>query len=252
MVPEDANVNPVDLCMAYARAAKNHGVSIREGTGVAAHPRRGMAAPPASNSPMAARWRRTRSCSAPAPGRRSWRTTPASPCRCRRSSTCTSSPSRCRGLPNPFPVVRDLDTRHLCEGRCRPPRHRRLRARCQGVGRLWPRGRPRLPRNAGGLGTVRPLHGGGPRPHPATRRDRHPALHERARELHRRHPPLYRRDAGGRRALRRRRHELGRHHELRRHRRRAGRLDRRRARNRATCGASTSPAPTRARPRQRT
>ena len=34
MVPEDANVNPVDLCMAYARAARNHGVSIREGTGV--------------------------------------------------------------------------------------------------------------------------------------------------------------------------------------------------------------------------
>lgn len=34
MVPEDANVNPVDLCMAYARAARNHGVSIREGTSV--------------------------------------------------------------------------------------------------------------------------------------------------------------------------------------------------------------------------
>ncbi|MEX0348215.1 MAG: FAD-dependent oxidoreductase [Paracoccaceae bacterium] len=30
-VPEDANVNPVDLCMAYARAAKNLGVTIREG-----------------------------------------------------------------------------------------------------------------------------------------------------------------------------------------------------------------------------
>ncbi|MEM6577409.1 MAG: FAD-dependent oxidoreductase [Pseudomonadota bacterium] len=30
-VPEDGNVNPVDLCMAYARAAKAHGVDIREG-----------------------------------------------------------------------------------------------------------------------------------------------------------------------------------------------------------------------------
>lgn len=30
MVPEDANVNPVDLCMAYARAAKSRGVVIRE------------------------------------------------------------------------------------------------------------------------------------------------------------------------------------------------------------------------------
>ena len=33
-VPEDANVNPVDLCMAYARAARRAGVDIREGTGV--------------------------------------------------------------------------------------------------------------------------------------------------------------------------------------------------------------------------
>ncbi|MEM8792464.1 MAG: FAD-dependent oxidoreductase [Pseudomonadota bacterium] len=29
-VPEDANVNPVDLCMAYARAARDRGVEIRE------------------------------------------------------------------------------------------------------------------------------------------------------------------------------------------------------------------------------
>ena len=34
MVPEDANVNPVDLCMAYARAARNRGVTIREGAEV--------------------------------------------------------------------------------------------------------------------------------------------------------------------------------------------------------------------------
>ncbi|NRB02600.1 MAG: FAD-binding oxidoreductase, partial [Rhodobacteraceae bacterium] len=35
-VPEDANVNPVDLCMAYARAAKDRGVTIREGVEVQA------------------------------------------------------------------------------------------------------------------------------------------------------------------------------------------------------------------------
>lgn len=35
VVPEDANVNPVDLCMAYARAAKARGVTIREGAQVA-------------------------------------------------------------------------------------------------------------------------------------------------------------------------------------------------------------------------
>lgn len=34
-VPEDANVNPVDLCTAYARAARSRGVTIREGTAVA-------------------------------------------------------------------------------------------------------------------------------------------------------------------------------------------------------------------------
>jgi 4-methylaminobutanoate oxidase (formaldehyde-forming) len=34
-VPEDANVNPVDLCMAYARGAKTRGVTIREGIEVA-------------------------------------------------------------------------------------------------------------------------------------------------------------------------------------------------------------------------
>lgn len=34
-VPEDANVNPVDLCMAYARGAKAGGVEIRENTRVA-------------------------------------------------------------------------------------------------------------------------------------------------------------------------------------------------------------------------
>lgn len=33
-VPEDANVNPVDLCMAYARAARDAGVIIRENTQV--------------------------------------------------------------------------------------------------------------------------------------------------------------------------------------------------------------------------
>lgn len=35
-VAEDASVNPVDLCMAYARGARANGVEIRENTGVAA------------------------------------------------------------------------------------------------------------------------------------------------------------------------------------------------------------------------
>ncbi|WP_282152318.1 GcvT family protein [Ruegeria atlantica] len=33
-VPEDANVNPVDLCMAYAKGARDRGVTIREYTGI--------------------------------------------------------------------------------------------------------------------------------------------------------------------------------------------------------------------------
>ncbi|MEX0284945.1 MAG: FAD-dependent oxidoreductase [Paracoccaceae bacterium] len=35
-VPEDANVNPVDLCMAYAKGARDRGIKIHENTGVAA------------------------------------------------------------------------------------------------------------------------------------------------------------------------------------------------------------------------
>ncbi|MCB1882940.1 MAG: FAD-dependent oxidoreductase [Geminicoccaceae bacterium] len=35
MVPEDGSVNPVDLCMAYARAARDGGVTIQEGARVA-------------------------------------------------------------------------------------------------------------------------------------------------------------------------------------------------------------------------
>lgn len=42
-VAEDANVNPVDLCMAYARAAKAGGVEIREGAEVEAVLREGQA-----------------------------------------------------------------------------------------------------------------------------------------------------------------------------------------------------------------
>lgn len=34
-VPEDGNVNPVDLCMAYARAARDRGVTVHEGVEVA-------------------------------------------------------------------------------------------------------------------------------------------------------------------------------------------------------------------------
>jgi 4-methylaminobutanoate oxidase (formaldehyde-forming) len=40
-VAEDASVNPVDLCMAYARAARSLGVTIREGCDVAALEQRG-------------------------------------------------------------------------------------------------------------------------------------------------------------------------------------------------------------------
>ena len=34
-VPEDGSVNPVDLCMAYAKGARNLGVEIVEGARVA-------------------------------------------------------------------------------------------------------------------------------------------------------------------------------------------------------------------------
>ncbi len=40
-VAEDGQVNPVDLCMAYARGARNHGVEVREQAGVIGMVRRG-------------------------------------------------------------------------------------------------------------------------------------------------------------------------------------------------------------------
>ena len=108
MVPEDANVNPVDLCMAYARAAKNHGVTIREGTGVRrilTRQGRATGVELADGSTLAAdtvvlcagAWSKKLADEAGI----------ALPLQAVEHMYIVTEPMP--GLPNPFPVVRDLD-----------------------------------------------------------------------------------------------------------------------------------------------
>ncbi len=120
------------------------------------------------------------------------------------------------GLPNPFPVVRDLDTGIYVKGDA----GRLVIGGFEPDAKVWDAYGPEgdrafleMPEDWDQFG---PFMEAALALGAAARRHRHPALHERPRELHRRHPPLYRRDAGGRRPLRGGGHELGRHHELRR------------------------------------
>ncbi|WP_373502950.1 FAD-dependent oxidoreductase [Aestuariivirga sp.] len=108
-VPEDANVNPVDLCMAYARAAKNHGAVIREGVSVTRIVTQGGSATGvvlADGSAMpadavvlcAGAWSKKLAHDAGL----------ALPLQAVEHMYIVTEPIP--GLPNPFPVVRDLDS----------------------------------------------------------------------------------------------------------------------------------------------
>lgn len=109
MVPEDANVNPVDLCMAYARAARQRGVVIREGAQVARILTRddracGVALEDGSEIAAdavvlcAGAWSKKLADEAGV----------ALPLQAVEHMYIVTEPIP--GLPNPFPVVRDLDT----------------------------------------------------------------------------------------------------------------------------------------------
>lgn len=109
MVPEDANVNPVDLCMAYARAAKNHGVTIREGTGVARILRekgRVTGVELSDGSTMLAG--KVVLCAGAWSKKLADDIGVALPLQAVEHMYIVTEPIT--GLPNPFPVVRDLDT----------------------------------------------------------------------------------------------------------------------------------------------
>lgn len=108
-VPEDANVNPVDLCMAYARAAKSRGVTIREGTCVAClltdgHQIRGVTLTDGSTLHAdrvilaTGAWSRELAATAGV----------ALPLQAVEHMYVVTEPMP--GLPDPFPVIRDLDT----------------------------------------------------------------------------------------------------------------------------------------------
>lgn len=109
MVPEDANVNPVDLCMAYARAARTRDVTIREGVGVArllVEHGKAVGAMLADGSTIAAdkvvlaagAWSKRLADAAGV----------ALPLQAVEHMYVVTEPIE--GLLNPFPVVRDLDT----------------------------------------------------------------------------------------------------------------------------------------------
>lgn len=109
MVPEDANVNPVDLCMAYARAAKNRGVTIREGVEVSAILRDGLQVTGvalADGSTVAAD--RVVLCAGAWSKHLADEIGVALPLQPVEHMYIVSEPIP--GLSNPFPVVRDLDT----------------------------------------------------------------------------------------------------------------------------------------------
>jgi glycine cleavage system aminomethyltransferase T/glycine/D-amino acid oxidase-like deaminating enzyme len=108
MVPEDANVNPVDLCMAYARAAKNHGVTIRENTGVrrilAQHGRATGVELSDGNTLSADK---VVLCAGAWSKKLADEAGVALPLQAVEHMYIVTEPMP--GLPNPFPVVRDLD-----------------------------------------------------------------------------------------------------------------------------------------------
>lgn len=109
MVPEDANVNPVDLCMAYARAAKSRGVVIREGVEVARIQREGLQVTGvalADGSVLAAD--RVVLCAGAWSKRLADEAGVALPLQAVEHMYIVTEPIA--SLPNSFPVVRDLDT----------------------------------------------------------------------------------------------------------------------------------------------
>ena len=107
-VPEDANVNPVDLCMAYAKAARDRGAAIREGARVerlivdqgrvAGVELAGGGVITADNVVVASgAWSRELAATAGV----------ALPLQAVEHMYVVTEPMV--GLPNPFPVIRDLD-----------------------------------------------------------------------------------------------------------------------------------------------
>jgi len=109
MVPEDANVNPVDLCMAYARAAKSRGVVIREGVEVSRITRDGLRVTGvalADGSVIAAD--KVVLCAGAWSKKLADEAGVALPLQAVEHMYIVTEPMA--GLPNPFPVVRDLDT----------------------------------------------------------------------------------------------------------------------------------------------
>ena len=162
-LPTDGQASPSDLVQALARGARSHGSQIREDTAVTAiliengrvtgvETTEGLVACEKLVL-CAGQW--TRELAA-------W---PASTSPSSASSTSTSSPRRSTASPRPPDPPRPRPP-HLLQGGGRRPRHGRLRAQPEALGR---RGRPRglrLPAPRNRLGPFRADHGARPRPRP--------------------------------------------------------------------------------------
>ncbi len=108
-VPEDGNVNPVDLCMAYARGAKHRGVDIREGARVASLM---TASGRVTGVEMAdgARIGADRVVLCTGAWSRELAASAGVPLPLQAVEHMYVVTERMGGLPDPFPVLRDLDT----------------------------------------------------------------------------------------------------------------------------------------------
>ena len=108
LVPEDGSVNPVDLCMAYARAAKSRSVEFREGTRVAqilTHAGRATGVKLADGSGIEA----DRVILATGAWSRELATTAGVPLPIQAVEHMYVVTEPIAGLTDPFPVIRDLD-----------------------------------------------------------------------------------------------------------------------------------------------
>ncbi len=108
-VDEDGQVNPVDLCMAYARGARRAGVSIREHSGVARMEKRGdrisaLALDSGDEIPVA----RVINCAGLWAGQVAAMAGATAPLATVEHMYVVSEPVP--GLPDPCPIVRDLDS----------------------------------------------------------------------------------------------------------------------------------------------
>ena len=111
----DGKVNPADITQALAKGARMNGARIFEQTRVTAIHRKDGACDRRCDQPRRHQGRGRRQLRRPM-GEAGRAACAASPCRCIRPSTCTSSPASIDGVHPDLPVLRDPGRLHLRQG----------------------------------------------------------------------------------------------------------------------------------------